>query len=163
LAAATLCIFLYLLVQLLHSPQTEIQLPVSKPSSFKPASKDRDPQLDCMALTCVILVSHANHPMQHRANPSAHYAGSKATTTTQTTPTARASMRPSCLWCAMRSSRICCRAWPTWRGHGTTSSITHGLSLTISPSPRNLRGRYEQLQMPRFDLVRQHLPLTYVC
>lgn len=46
LAGATLCIFLYLFVQLTHSPRTEIELPSSKPSLFKPGGGDHDPQLD---------------------------------------------------------------------------------------------------------------------
>jgi len=96
LAAATLCIFLYLLVQLLASPHAEIQLPASKPSSLKPISKDHDPQLDCMVPSRAALMSHANHPMQHLANLSALYAELTATTTPQTMPTAHASMRPFC-------------------------------------------------------------------
>jgi mannosyltransferase len=46
LAAATLCIFLYLFVQLLHTPHTEIQLLTTKPSVFRHGGEDRDPQLD---------------------------------------------------------------------------------------------------------------------
>jgi mannosyltransferase len=50
LAAATLCIFVYLFVQLLHTPQTSLRLPSSshdRPSSlFKHGQGDRDPQLE---------------------------------------------------------------------------------------------------------------------
>jgi mannosyltransferase len=51
LAAATLCIFVYLFVQLLHTPQADVRLPGSSsrsrtPSLFKHGQADRDPQLD---------------------------------------------------------------------------------------------------------------------
>jgi mannosyltransferase len=45
LAAATLCIFVYLFVQLLHSPQTELLIPNNKPST-QHVHGDRDPLLD---------------------------------------------------------------------------------------------------------------------
>jgi hypothetical protein len=54
LAAATLCIFVYLFLQLLHTPQTEIHLPSSGSSSsgrlpgLQHSTLDRDPQLDRM-------------------------------------------------------------------------------------------------------------------
>jgi mannosyltransferase len=49
LAAATLCIFVFLFVQLLHTPKTELLIPSGKPSASQHGQGDRDPQLDRMA------------------------------------------------------------------------------------------------------------------
>jgi mannosyltransferase len=49
LAAATLCIFVYLFVQILHAPQAELRLPASgsnKPAGFQQGQRDHDPLLD---------------------------------------------------------------------------------------------------------------------
>jgi hypothetical protein len=46
LAAATVCIFVYLFLQILHAPQTEIHLPTSKLPGLKYSNTDREPQLD---------------------------------------------------------------------------------------------------------------------
>lgn len=46
LAGATVCIFVYLFLQILHAPQTDIHLPTPKFPLPKHAGSDRDPQLD---------------------------------------------------------------------------------------------------------------------
>lgn len=56
LAAATLCIFVFIFVQLLNAPQTELRLPNSRAGAHHGKDVgDRDPQLD-------------------RTNPNAHAA-----------------------------------------------------------------------------------------
>jgi mannosyltransferase len=53
LAAATLCIFVYLFVQLLHTSPTELHIPTGNPSASQhgQVDPDRDPQLDRTAPT----------------------------------------------------------------------------------------------------------------
>jgi hypothetical protein len=46
LAAATACIVVYLMLQLLHTPQTETLAPPSKLPGLKFSNGDREPQLD---------------------------------------------------------------------------------------------------------------------
>jgi hypothetical protein len=92
LAAATLCIFVYLFVQLLHSPQTELLIPNSKPST-QHVQGDRDPQLDRKTPSHPTILRA--HHLQPLANLAALCAASRATTMRLTTPAARASMPPS--------------------------------------------------------------------
>jgi hypothetical protein len=94
LAAATLCIFVYLFVQLLHSPQTELLIPNSKPST-QHAQGDRDPQLDRKRAPASTRPYSCPNNMQRPASLAALCAASRATTMRPTTPAARASMPPS--------------------------------------------------------------------
>jgi mannosyltransferase len=46
LAAATVCILVYLFLQLVYAPQPEMQVPTSKLPGLKHGNADREPQLD---------------------------------------------------------------------------------------------------------------------
>jgi len=51
LAGATVCLFVYLFLQILDAPQADVRLPTNKfplPSLPKYGGADRDPQLDRM-------------------------------------------------------------------------------------------------------------------
>lgn len=70
LAAATLCIFVFIFVQLLNAPQTELHLPNSGTGAYHGKYVgDRDPQLDRTdSIPSIQLLTCTDQDLQRRAN-----------------------------------------------------------------------------------------------
>jgi hypothetical protein len=91
LAGATVCIFVYLFVQILKTPSSETPIKIpSKLPNGKLGDWNHDPQLDREYILCVYK-GHANGYGQHLASLTSRCDESTATTTHRTTRTARAS------------------------------------------------------------------------
>lgn len=81
LAAATLCIFVYLFLQLLATPDAALQLPASKPPTSKHGEWHHDPQLDrtsaflYMSSTGPACILQANCKRSIRRTPQPSAAG----------------------------------------------------------------------------------------
>jgi hypothetical protein len=109
LAGATVCLLVYLFLQMLDAPQTEIRLPSTKLPLLKHGEWDHDPQRERKTHLSLLQGSHTD-ALQHPASLSGPSDESTATTTHRTAPTARASMPRYSAWCATRSWKTCCRA-----------------------------------------------------